>query len=320
MSDSPVLVEMVRDDHVESAHRGSLVVLDWSGAVQISLGDTTTPIFPRSALKPAQAAALLEVGAPLSGEALAVAAGSHSGGPEHVALVESVLLKAGLDRDALQCPPDAPFGSNERQSWAESGAIRERIIMNCSGKHAGMLLACVTNGWPTETYLQPEHPLQIAIKKAIERLCGEEITFTTVDGCGAPLHMVSLLGLAKMALALAQAPQDSVLATVAAAMREHPQFVAGKGRDTALFIENIESFFTKEGAEAVQVGALVAKGSFAFKIEDGAMRARAPLVGEILKLWGVSASDLAPLAEVVEPVVLGGGVPRGRYRAVKIAN
>jgi L-asparaginase II len=191
--------------------------------------------------------------------------------------------------------------------------------MNCSGKHAGMLLACVTNGWSTHDYLQPDHQLQIAIKQTIERLCGEPVTFTTVDGCGAPLHMVSLRALAKMALALTQAPPDSTLGQVVAAMKQHPRFVAGEGRDTALFVEAIEGFWTKEGAEAVQVGALNSKGSFAFKIEDGAMRARAPLVGEILRWWGVNESALSSLAEIIEPLVFGGGVPHGKYRAVKMA-
>lgn len=316
---APILVEVIRDARVESVHRGNLICLDSKGDLILQVGDVNAPIYPRSALKPAQAVAMLKAGAPLSGSLLAIAAGSHSGAPEHVALLTSALHDHGIDLAALQCPPDSPDGSIEKLAWATSGAERESVIMNCSGKHTGMLIACVVNGWPTDSYLDFDHPLQRLIFQTIEELCREKIAFTTVDGCGAPLHMVSLRGLANLAQTLVLAKEGTYEARVANAMREHPDFVAGKGRDTEIFMRSVPGFLTKEGAEGVQLGAMATGESFAFKIEDGSMRARPPVVGAILNFLGVDQSVLRSLETVIAPEVLGGGKSKGRMQAVSFS-
>jgi len=314
----PILVEVIRDDRVESAHRGHLICLGSDSRVSLKLGDVNTPMYPRSALKPAQAVAMLRAGADLSGPLLAIAAGSHSGGPEHVNLLSEALRSNGLPLDALKCPADAPYGSKERIAWASGGATRERVIMNCSGKHTGMLIACVANDWPTENYLDESHPLQLLITETVEELCKERVTFTTVDGCGAPLHMVSLSGLANLAQALVLAPADTLEGRVANAMRAHPDFVSGSGRDTETFMRAVPGFLTKEGAEGVQMGALASGESFAFKIEDGSMRARAPLVGSVLRFFGIDEATLHALRPVIEPDVLGGGEKKGHIQATPL--
>jgi L-asparaginase II len=61
----------------------------------------------------------------------------------------------------------------------------ERIRMNCSGKHAAMLLACRASGWDTETYLDPAHRSSCTSAR-VERLTGAKITVTAIDGCGHP--------------------------------------------------------------------------------------------------------------------------------------
>lgn len=316
---APVLVEVVRDDRVESFHRGNLICLAADGTVALQLGEVKSPIFPRSALKPAQAVAMLRAGAPLSGQVLAITAGSHSGSPEHVSLLTSALHQQGLKLSDLACPADAPYGVNEKLVWAKRGANRESVIMNCSGKHTGMLLTCVINDWPIESYLDFDHPLQRLIATTVEELCEEKIVFTTVDGCGAPLHMVSLHGLAKLGQTLALAKAGTPESELATAMREHPDFVSGKGRDTETFMSNVPGFLTKEGAEGVQLGALATGQSFAFKIEDGSMRARPPVVGAVLDFFGFDGSVLSALQPVIAPYVLGGGQHKGQMRAIVLS-
>ena len=60
-----------------------------------------------------------------------------------------------------------------------------------------MLMTCVVNGWPTEGYLDPTHPVQEAILATVADLAGEPIAHVAVDGCGAPIMAVSLTGLAR---------------------------------------------------------------------------------------------------------------------------
>ena len=189
MSDA-VLAEYVRDGVVESVHRGYLLALNADGSTALSLCDSTQLIFPRSTVKSIQGAAMVRAGLKLEPRLLALGCSSHSGSDAHLAGVREILAIAKLDESALQCMLDKPLGDAERRAWGEKPATR--ITMNCSGKHAAMLLTCVTNGWPVANYLDPAHPLQVAIKKELEDLAGEKITLTSTDGCGAPLFLVSL--------------------------------------------------------------------------------------------------------------------------------
>jgi L-asparaginase II len=56
---SPILVEVVRGELVESIHRGRVAITDASGKLVRSLGDVDRPVYPRSALKPIQALPLI---------------------------------------------------------------------------------------------------------------------------------------------------------------------------------------------------------------------------------------------------------------------
>ena len=194
MSDA-VLAEYVRDGVVESVHRGYLVALSADGSVNLALGDSTHLIFPRSCVKSIQGAAMVRAGLKLEPRLLALGCSSHSGSEEHLLAVREILALAKLDESALQCMLDKPLGDQERRAWGDKPATR--ISMNCSGKHASMLLTCVTNGWPIENYLDPAHPLQVAIKAELEALSGEKNILTSTDGCGAPLFLMSVIGLAR---------------------------------------------------------------------------------------------------------------------------
>ena len=307
-----VLAEVVRSGFVEGRHRGSIVALDAAGSVAFAVGDVSSPVLPRSSNKPMQAVGMLRCGLDLAGELLALAAASHSGEPRHLAGVRRILAGAGLDEHALQTPPDWPVGDDARLAYVRSGAEPTRVAMNCSGKHAAMLATCVAAGWPVATYRDPAHPLQRALRATLEELAGEPVAATAVDGCGTPLFAISLTGLARAFARLVLAPPGSPERRVADAMRAHPGYVGGEGRDVTLLMSGIPGLLAKDGAEGVYAVALPDGGAVALKIDDGAQRARPPVMVAALRRLGMSAPVLDDLAETL---LLGGGVPVGAVRA-----
>jgi L-asparaginase II len=194
---NPVVAQVVRSGLAESWHRGAVAGLDAEGTQVISVGQTDVPFFPRSANKPLQAAAMLRCGLELDGELLALAAASHSGEDFHVDGVRKILSAAGLSEGDLRCPAGWPLDTGTAHGMIARGEHQSRIRMNCSGKHAAMLLTCVLNGWPTARYLAPGHPLQLAVRNTVEELAGQQISAAGVDGCGAPLFALTLGGLAR---------------------------------------------------------------------------------------------------------------------------
>src|SRR5580698_5582188 len=216
---NPVVAEVVRSGFTESWHRGTVAALDAAGIQVIDVGQTGVPLFPRSANKPLQAAAMLGCGLDLGGELLALAAASHSGEDFHVDGVRKILSGAGLSEDDLGCPPGWPLDPETARRLVARGQGMSRIRMNCSGKHAAMLATCVTNGWPTDGYLAQDHPLQRVIRLVVEELAGEESPVTGVDRCGAPLFALTLTGLARAFRALVLAPYGTTERRVADAMR-----------------------------------------------------------------------------------------------------
>jgi L-asparaginase II len=180
--------------------------------------------------------------------------------------------------------------------------------MNCSGKHAGMLATCVVNGWPVEGYLDPKHPLQVAMAAAVTDLAGEPIAATGVDGCGAPVFAFSLTALAKAFQRLVEAAPGTPERRVADAMRAHPELVAGTSADDTVLMRAVPGLLAKGGAEGVVAVAVPGVGSVAIKIEDGAMRARTPVLLSALRRLGVEVPAMREL-------VLGGGEPVGEVRS-----
>lgn len=299
-----VLAHVVRGDLVESIHRGHLALVDGKNT-ELALGDVNLPIYPRSAVKPVQAAAMVSAGLDLPDRLLALASASHSGGKIHRDGATEILSSAGLDPSALQCPMDFPYGAQERAEWGTRE--KERLAHNCSGKHSAMLATCVVNGWPTENYRDPHHPLQRHIAALVEELAEEKITTTTVDGCGAPLFAFSTLGLARAISKIASATEGP-LARISSAMRAFPEMVAGEDRSTTHLMRSVPGLMVKEGAEGVQIFGMTDGRACAIKIEDGSMRSLPVLTGSILKRWGVANAETEKIANVP---VLGAGEPVG---------
>ncbi|MBM4555930.1 asparaginase [Rhodococcus hoagii] len=309
------LVEVVRSGFRECVHRGSLVVLAPDGTTSVELGEVHTPIYPRSSNKPMQAVALLRAGfVPRSTEELAIASASHEGEAAHVELVERLLEHTGLEESRLLCPPDLPGNEQARAEVLAAGAPRRAVYMNCSGKHAAMLAACVANDWPLDSYLDPTHPLQQVVIETIADLTGEPETELGIDGCGLPIIPVSLTNLARAFGRLVTADPGTPERAVADAIRTHPHVISGTGRDDARLMPAVPGLLCKAGADGVHAGALEDGTAFAFKIDDGHERARLPLTAALLHRLGVNWSeDHAALAS--QPV-LGGSARVGTIRTV----
>ena len=284
MFNDAVLAEYVRDGVVESEHRGFLVALNADGSIFKSIGDVETKIFPRSTVKCAQASAMVRSGLDLEPRLLALAQSSHSGGEMHMDGAREILASVGLSESALQCALDRPLGEAERRAWGERPPTQ--IAMNCSGKHAAMLATCVKNGWPIETYLEQSHPLQLAIKAELEDLAGETISLTSTDGCGAPLFLLSLIGLVRAVRAITIST-DPVHQSVMSAARAFPEMVGGVGRHNTEMMQQVAGLFMKDGAEAVNVCSLDDGRTFVFKVSDGSLRAFRTIVHACLKDFGI---------------------------------
>ncbi|MCX5387809.1 asparaginase [Streptomyces sp. NBC_00083] len=308
----PVLAEVVRSGFVEGHHRGSLVVLAADGSVEFSLGDPAAPVFPRSSNKPMQAAAVLRAGLDLSGERLAIAAASHSGEGFHLDLVRKMLAEHGLTVDDLQTPPDLPLDAAEAETYLAAGHVRERLTMNCSGKHAAMLAACKQNGWDLAGYLDPAHPLQRLVHESVEAAAGEPVASVGTDGCGAPLMAISLTGLARAFRTFATAEPGSVEGRVAEAMRAHPEYVAGTRRPDTWLMREVPGTLSKMGAEAVQAVAFADGRALAFKVDDGAIRSLGPILARALRLMGV---DAPVVDRIGRAPLFGGAAEVGEIRA-----
>ncbi|MFF2998583.1 asparaginase [Streptomyces sp. NPDC057950] len=310
--DLPVLAEVVRSGFVEGHHRGSLVVLAADGSVEWALGDVDTPVFPRSSNKPMQAAGVLRAGLDLTGERLALAAASHSGETFHLDLVRKMLDEHGLSAELLQCPPDLPLDPVEAETYLAAGGVRDRVTMNCSGKHTAMLAVCLQRGWPMESYLDPAHPLQRLIHTVVEEAAGERVAAVGTDGCGAPLMALTLTGLARAFRSFVAAAPGSAERRVADAMRAHPEYVAGTRRPDTWLMREMPGVLSKMGAEAVQAVALPDGRAFAFKIDDGGGRALGPVLARTLARLGL---DAPVLPRIGRAPLMGGSAEVGEIRA-----
>lgn len=303
----PVLADVIRNDVIESVHHGSVVITRADGSLQLAVGEVEAPCFPRSALKPVQALAMVRLGLALDGPALAVACSSHNGEPRHIELVEQILAGAGLAASSLGNTPDLPLDPTSQRAWLIAGGERDSLHQNCSGKHAAMLATCVTNGWDLDSYREPGHPLQAAIRATVEDLSGEHVSQVAVDGCGAPLFAISLRGLARSFSTIALASAESAEGRVAAAMRSHPFEVGGTDRAVTKLMRAVPGLIAKDGAEGVFALATADGAAAAVKISDGAARATAPVISAALAAMGVAAD----LSSIDVTPVLGGGVAVG---------
>jgi L-asparaginase II len=263
-------------------------------------------MYPRSALKPVQALAMRESGLDLQGALAVITMASHQGTDDHVQLVGSVLESQDLSAEALQCP--RAFAGNPA-SRAKDNQM-SRLKMNCSGKHAGFLATCVMNGWETNNYLDPNHPLQQKMLQTVQRLTSEKVSHTTADGCGAPLFAISTTGLAKATSGFMREGAQLVEAAKA-----NPWVIGDHGSPDAVFLEH--GLMAKIGAEGVFVVGLEDGHALAIKIADGQLRAAPVIAAELLNKLGLITDEVCKnIVARVEPKVTGGDLITGKLKVI----
>lgn len=299
----------------ESVHFGALVALNQSGDVSFSVGDPNVGIYPRSSTKPFQAVAMVRAGLTLASERLALVCASHNGEPIHLDTARAILESAGLTEHDLHNTPDFPLHVPSAHAAIRDGMVKTPLQMNCSGKHSGMLATCVKNGWPIDSYLDADHPLQVAITSTITELTEAEPVAIGVDGCGAPAHVMSLSGLATAMRKIAVGAAGDAGNQVFTAMSQHPHVVGGDGRHVTAIVSHVPGLFAKDGAESVYVAATGDGRAVALKMSDGSGRATPTVLLAALHRLGV---DVSRVPDSVREVVLGHGQPVGEVRAVGI--
>lgn len=303
----------VRSGLAETYHEGAAAVVAPGSGVVSSVGDIDRPFFIRSSAKPFQAFVSQESGAALTPMELAVACGSHRGLPVQVALVAAMLDEAGLGEEALQCPPAWPLSpSGMRLAAGVDRSAPRRIWHNCSGKHAGFLRACVARGWPTDTYLDADHPLQRRVIEMVGELGDHDAGPVGVDGCGAPVLRTTVRAMATMFTRLATDPSLSEILT---AMHRYPALMGVNGSaDTEIAIA--ANAAAKGGAAGCIGVALSGRLGVAVKSWDGNGQVAGLAAAAILDdVGGLSATARERLSPVLSPPVMGGGRAQGRIEA-----
>jgi L-asparaginase II len=324
---NPVLAEVWRGEILECYHRGTAVVCTPDGEVVEAWGDPDRVILPRSACKMIQALPLVESGAAdaagLGAQQLALACASHLGTARHTGLARDWLAGLGLGEGDLRCGVHSPNDPGTRHQLRTAGQAPDQFHNNCSGKHCGFLTANRHMGGGAE-YIDPEHPLQKAVRQATAEATGSEVAGYAIDGCSAPNFAVPLRGLAT-AMARFAAPETGfrgARATAARRLREamaaHPELVAGEGRATTALIRACGGrAVVKSGAEAVFTAILPRRGiGIALKIDDGSDRGSQAAMAALLARHGaLDRADPAYHCYADAPILNCRGIAHGHIRA-----
>ncbi|HRA48997.1 MAG TPA: asparaginase [Thermomicrobiales bacterium] len=296
MANPAVLCEITRGSQVESVHYGSIAVVNIAGELVASVGDPDQFLYYRSSAKPFQAIPVVESGAAerfgFTPAELALCCASHHAERHHQEEVLGMLAKLGLDEGALQC--GAPLPSDDDELGLVLSGVRPRspLQCDCSGKHSGMLAACLQLGYPIDTYLEPEHPLQIQIRALVAECCAvqpEDLVLAT-DGCSLPTFGNTLHAFARSWAELAVPTKHAAaLNRLRAAMIAEPQNVSGKDTlVTNLMAMGDGKIVAKSGAEGLICLGFPELGlGVAIRVLDGSFRAHPVLVAAVLEHFKV---------------------------------
>lgn len=291
------MVEIWRGDFRESVHRGHAVICDASGGIVASWGDPKAVVLPRSSSKMVQAVPLVESGAAdaagLGTEQLALACASHNGAAIHTDRVARWLEGQGFTETDLRCGPQMPDDPDAFRHFTCSQESPCQLHNNCSGKHAGFLtLAKFLDAGPE--YIDPRHPVQLAVRDVWEDLTREDCPGYAIDGCSAPNYAATLLGTARAMASFAaaragQGARPEAQARLVQAMMAHPELVSGEGRPCTEIIRAMGGAgVVKTGAEAFYTAILPDRQlGVALKIEDGNDRASVCAIAAIMVKLGV---------------------------------
>lgn len=333
------IAQVQRGGMTESVHFGAVAVANAQGDLLYAAGNARMHTFARSALKPFQAApffaanGVVQLG--LTGPETAVLCASHNGEARHADAVASVLHKADAKPSQLLCGCHMPFTFSWFDKQPPPGEQWNALHHNCSGKHAGMIAAARLFGVSADDYINPQHPVQVAARKALASCTGtpsDELVAAT-DGCSAPTYALPLhrlaQGYARLALghnalggvsAGESHEYEGALAIAFKAMTQHPEMVSGEGRnDLALTLagqlNGVGDWVCKIGAEGVQAIGIRSLGlGIAVKVADGNMRGLHPATIAVLEQLGVMTDALREMLKAwAQPVIKSAvGTPVGR--------
>lgn len=290
-----VLAVLERDSMLESFHHGVVAVVDPEGNLSYAKGDVFALIYPRSALKPVQAAAMRRAGLSLPEAQAVMTMASHYGTDRQVELVRDVLRSQQLSEDYLRCPEALPWNQD-----AKFGKTASSLFMNCSGKHAGFLATSKLNGWDLKKYLQRTHPMQKKVRELLEVFAGEKIEKASTDGCGAPLFALSTAGLARAISNFVQQEPALVKAAIA-----NPELIGDEQTPDVGFLR--AGLFSKLGAEGVFAVATSDGHALAMKVADGSLRPAAVYAATLLNRLGLISSQQMVLASGTDKTEVKGG-------------
>ncbi len=310
------LARSVRSGVVETRHYGNVAAVSADGKLIAGWGDVDERSFYRSAIKPFQATMAQELGAALSAAQMALACASHTAQPIHVAIVRQMLIEAGLSEADLGTPPATPTVEGGLRPIARYGTYEpRRIFYNCSGKHAAFLRACRAQDWPSATYLDPEHPLQVRTVGLVAEMADSGPTSTGTDGCGAPAPSGSVR---ELATAFARLSVEDRFAEARTAMSRYPALVGSNHKEDG----RIASWWggvVKRGAQGTIAACRNGIG-IAVKASDGSPAVAATgLLSAMDALGLLTNGQREHLAATASPVVFGGGRPAGRLEPVSLA-
>ena len=307
----PISVDIKRGGLLESRHQISAVLMHPDGTLEECWGDPKMLVFPRSAVKPLQAMALVSSGAVekfnLTSQEIALACASHGGETMHVEGVRNWLSKVGLQTTDLECGSHWPSHQESAHRMIADGVFHQAEHNNCSGKHAGFLTLALQLGYPHKNYIQPDHPVQLRVKEVLEKSCDVELSKMepAIDGCSVPTWAMPLeniaIGMARWGTR-SKLDQEFCEASeiISKAMVLHPHLVAGQGRCCTRVLSHFKGkVLVKTGAEGVYCAAFPELGlGMALKCHDGQKRAsEAGLVALIQKLDLVDEQQ----AEILSP-------------------
>lgn len=324
MTYEPVF-ELTRGDVVESVHFGAAAVVDSGGNLLFSRGDPGLVTYLRSSAKPFQLLPFIKNNGHqkfgLTNQEIAVMCASHSGTPEHIAVVEGIQKKIGVTMDDLLCGTHFPFHGKSADELKIAGLQPSQLHHNCSGKHTGMLAHAKLEGAPIQDYVDLNHPVQKNILEAFAVMCNFEADQVEIgiDGCSAPNFAVPLynaaLAFARLCHPVDLSPETQIACeTISTAMSEFPFMVAGPERFDTILMEAAQGkIIAKGGAEGFMSIGIKPDAAFdgspgigiAIKISDGDGfgRAREAFSLQILQALGVLTPAIEEMTSAFGPVV-----------------
>jgi L-asparaginase II len=286
------MVEVTRSNFTESTHYGVAVLINSNGEVLREWGNSSTLIYPRSALKPIQSLNLYKDGVAedlnLSDDFIALTTASHHAENIHQKMINNWLKKINLKEKHLSCGPSWPWNTKDQFKAHTKYKVKRKIFHNCSGKHCGHLAVSKYRNLPIKNYKNKDHPIQKELIKLIEDLSKYKIKNIGVDGCTLPNPLIPLK---KFALAAAQLADYKKLGEHSALAKrifnscvKFPEITGGsKSINSILTKLSKGKAFIKNGAEGVFVAIIPEKKSaLAVKIIDGTRRAAEVAIAGLL--------------------------------------